>query len=66
MSLKLLIPLMLLVLFYVGFCWYDIFTSRGTRYLSKGIWALLCLLSMPLGGVMYFILGRLGKEDDYD
>jgi hypothetical protein len=30
------------------------------RYLPKWGWALVCLLSIPWGGIIYLIVGRTG------
>lgn len=63
MSIKVIIPIALIVTLYICFCWYDIFKSSRTRHLSKWIWALICILSMPLGGILYFFMGRTSQED---
>lgn len=63
MSIKVIIPIVLIVIIYICFCWYDIFKSARTKYLSKWIWALICILSMPLGGILYFFMGRISQED---
>ena len=50
-------PLALFVLAWVGYCWYDI-SRRNVRHLPKWAWALICLVSVPVGGIAYFLIGR--------
>lgn len=57
-QLLLVIPLILLLVAYIGFCWMDIYKAPRTKYLPKYLWALICLLSIPLGGIIYFIVGK--------
>jgi hypothetical protein len=50
-------PILVLLLAFVGWCWYDI-SRREVRYLPKWLWAVICLLSIPLGGIIYLLVGR--------
>jgi hypothetical protein len=52
-----LVPVVGLALAFVGYCWFDLSRSR-VRYLPKWAWALICLLSVPLGGIVYLLVGR--------
>ena len=52
-----LAPIIVVALAFVGYCWFDI-SRHDVRYLPKWAWALVCLLSVPLGGVAYFLVGR--------
>jgi len=52
-----LLPLLLLGLVFVGFCLYDL-TRSQVRYLPKWAWALICVISIPLGGIIYLLIGR--------
>ncbi|MFE3187397.1 hypothetical protein ACFXHA_00225 [Nocardia sp. NPDC059240] len=52
-----LVPLVVVALGFVGFCWYDISRTR-VKYLPKWAWAVLCLISIPLGGIIYLVIGR--------
>ena len=58
MELKLLAPLILVLIIYVLFCIRDIIKAQTTRYLPKWTWILICLVSIPLGGILYFIIGK--------
>ena len=52
-----LIPLALLSLAWVGYCWYDIARSN-VKHLPKWAWALIVVLSVPVGGIAYLLIGR--------
>jgi hypothetical protein len=41
-----------------GFCLYDLARSAGPRVLPKPAWAVIILISCPLGGILYLGLGR--------
>jgi hypothetical protein len=51
-----------LVVAWDGFCLRDLVRAdpAAVRYLGKGIWAIICLLSCPWGGLLYVIVGRGG------
>jgi hypothetical protein len=40
------------------FCLTDIAQADEVRYLTKPAWVAICLLSIPLGGLLYLIYGR--------
>ena len=52
-----LAPLVLLALAFVGYCWFDL-SRHEVRYLPKWAWAIICLVSVPLGGIVYLLAGR--------
>ena len=52
-----LVPLIVLLVAFVGYCLVDL--ARGeVRYLPKWAWALICLFFVPVGGVVYLLVGR--------
>jgi hypothetical protein len=53
-----LVPLVLVGVGFVVFCWVDLARAREVRYLPKWAWALICVVSIPLGGIVYLVLGR--------
>jgi hypothetical protein len=53
-----LAPLVLLAVALVGYCLYDIVKAERVRYLPKWAWAVLCVISIPLGPIAYLVLGR--------
>jgi hypothetical protein len=52
-----LLPLVVVVLAFLGYCLFDLFRSP-VRYLPKWAWALIFLAVFPLGGIVYLIVGR--------
>lgn len=58
MDTRIIVPLILLVCLYLGACFYNIFKSSHVKYLPRWAWALVCIISIPLGGILYFIVGR--------
>jgi Phospholipase_D-nuclease N-terminal len=56
-------PLLVVVPLGIGFdayCLRDIARAADVRYLRKWVWALICLAQMPLGGILYLAIGRIG------
>ena len=50
-------PLILVAVAFIVFCWFDI-VRNDVRYLPKWVWGLICVLSVPLGGIVYLLVGR--------
>lgn len=57
------IPLVTFAAGFVAFCWWDILRRRAVRFLPKWAWAMVCLVSVPLGGILYLAFGRDGDDD---
>lgn len=55
-----LLPLVILALAFVGYCLWDLSRSE-VRYLPKWAWAVICLISIPLGGIVYLTVGRVRR-----
>jgi hypothetical protein len=53
-----LVPIAVLAVAFVVFCLVDVFRSEQVRYLPRWAWALICLISIPLGGIAYLVVGR--------
>ena len=53
-----LVPLVILALAFVVFCVVDVFRTAEVRYLPRWAWALICCFSVPLGGILYLVVGR--------
>ena len=51
------VPLVVAGLAFVVYCLVDI-ARHDVRYLPKWAWALICALSIPLGGIVYLLVGR--------
>jgi hypothetical protein len=52
-----LAPVAVLALAFVGYCLRDLSRS-AVRYLPKWAWAALTVISVPLGGILYLLIGR--------
>jgi hypothetical protein len=52
-----MVPVVLLAIGFVAYCLYDL-SRTPVRHLPKWAWALICLLSVPLGGIVYLLIGR--------
>jgi uncharacterized membrane protein len=51
-------PILVLVLALVAYCIVDI-ARHDVRYLPKWAWIVVCcLFSMPIGAIIYLIVGR--------
>lgn len=48
----------LVVLGFVVYCLVDVVRAQSVRHLPKWLWAIICCLSVPLGGILYLIFGR--------
>ncbi len=56
-------PLLLVVplgIGFAGFCIADLVRATEVRYLRKWVWAVICLAQIPLGGILYLTIGRVG------
>jgi hypothetical protein len=45
------------------FCLADLVRADKVRFLPKWVWAVACLIQIPLGGVLYLLLGRVWSGD---
>lgn len=54
------IPVAILYVIYIVFFFKDI-KKTDVKYFSKILWFIICLISVPLGGIVYFLFGR--KEE---
>ncbi|MCK2218963.1 PLD nuclease N-terminal domain-containing protein [Actinomadura sp. ATCC 31491] len=52
-----LAPLVVVLGLFLAYCLVDLARSR-VRYLPKWAWALICVASVPLGGIVYLLVGR--------
>jgi len=48
-----------LVVGWEFFCLADLVRADQVRFLPKWAWAVACLIQIPLGGVLYLLLGRV-------
>jgi hypothetical protein len=40
----------------------DLTYAERVRFLPRWLWACLCLLAIPLGGIAYLIIGRVWRR----
>jgi hypothetical protein len=52
-----LAPFLILALAFVIWCWIDL-ARHEVRYLPKWLWAIICAASVPIGGIVYLLVGR--------
>ena len=52
------IPLVLVAVIFVAGCLIDLARRPRVRYMPKWAWALVCVSSIPLGGLIYLLVGR--------
>ncbi|MDI6021956.1 PLD nuclease N-terminal domain-containing protein [Leucobacter sp. UT-8R-CII-1-4] len=57
-----LIPVAALVFTLVLWALFDIVRRPQTAHLPKAVWALLAILVMPFGAVIYLLIGRGSKS----
>jgi hypothetical protein len=53
-----LAPIVLVGLAFLVYCYMDLAKITEVRYLPKWGWAIICAISIPLGGIIYLIAGR--------
>lgn len=54
-----LVLALLLVAGWEFFCLADLARADQVRFLPRWAWAVACLIQIPLGGVLYLLLGRV-------
>lgn len=52
-----LLPLAVAAVAWMAFCIVDI-TRSEVRYLPRWAWLLIAVASVPLGGIVYFLVGK--------
>jgi hypothetical protein len=57
-----LAPLIVVAVGFVAYCLVDLARAPSVRHLPKWAWAVICVMSVPLGGIIYLIVGR-GERD---
>lgn len=50
-------PIIVVALGFIAYCLIDL-SRHEVRYLPKWAWAVICVLSVPMGGIVYLLVGR--------
>jgi hypothetical protein len=53
-----LAPLVVLAAAFVAYCLVDLTRAQEVHHLPKWAWALVCVLSVPVGGIVYLMVGK--------
>ncbi len=53
------LPVLVAAAGFAAFCLADLARAGEVRYLPKWGWAIACLVSIPLGGIMYLSAGKI-------
>jgi hypothetical protein len=48
------------------FCLVDLARAEEVRHLPRWVWAIVCLASIPLGGIIYLAAGRVRAAHEYE
>lgn len=64
MDIKILIPILLIIIVYLIVCFHDLMKINNTKYFSKWIWGIIICISIPLGGIVYFLFARKISGED--
>ena len=56
-----LVPIFVAAAGFVAFCLTDLARADEVRYLPKWGWGLVCLIEIPLGGIIYLSIGRVRR-----
>jgi hypothetical protein len=52
-----LAPIVILVLGFIAYCLMDL-SKHEVHHLPRWLWAVACTISVPLGGILYLLIGR--------
>lgn len=53
-----LAPILVIVVGFVGYCLVDLARAPSVKFLPKWAWVLVCVASVPIGGIVYLLVGR--------
>jgi hypothetical protein len=54
-----LIPVAIVAVCFEAFCLVDLVRAEEVRFVPRWAWAIICVISIPLGGVAYLLLGKV-------
>ena len=53
------IPIVVIAFGFAIFCLVDLLRRPSVKHLPRWLWAIICVISIPLGGSIYLIFGRV-------
>ena len=53
-----LLPVAIIAIGFVIYCLIDLFRAERVRHLPRWLWAIICVISVPIGGIAYLIFGK--------
>jgi hypothetical protein len=53
------VALILVMATFEGYCLVDCARADQVRYFSQWTWAIIMLMTMPLGGMLYLMYGKV-------
>lgn len=59
MNAAVLAAIVVLAVGFEVFCLLDLYRAAEVRYLPKWAWAGICLITIPLGGIVYLNAGKV-------
>ena len=59
-NLAAILPLIVLALAFVIYCWVDMYRN-DVKHLPKWAWAIIAFISIPIGGIVYLVVGRANR-----
>jgi predicted ABC-type exoprotein transport system permease subunit len=57
-----LVPVIVIFVGFAVYCVVDVLRAERTKHLPKWAWLVICLVSIPMGGVLYLLLGRVSRD----
>jgi hypothetical protein len=53
------VGVLLVAAIFTGYCLVDLARAEQVRYLPRGAWAIVCVATMPFGGMLYLMYGKV-------
>jgi hypothetical protein len=53
-----LAPIVLIGVAFLAYCLVDVVRAPSVRFLPRWAWAIICIASVPIGGIAYLLIGR--------
>jgi hypothetical protein len=50
---------LVLLVGWLTWCLRQVFLAQRVRFLPRWVWAVVCLVSIPFGGILYLLVGRV-------